>query len=340
MWLKAIRFIVARLIALMPVLLGITLATFVLTRMVPGDPARVLIGEGASVEALAALRAELGLDRPLPQQYLLYLGDLVRGDLGRSLRTGRPISLELSVRFAATAELALAAMLITVAVGVPLGILAALQRGRALDEISRVIALVGVSVPIFWLGLLLIILFYLQLGWAPAPIGRSGSGVTHALGPTGLLTVDALLRGNFAAFGDAVRHLALPAVTLAAWSTAIVMRISRASMLEILNQDYVRTARAKGLAARFVIGKHVLRNALLPMLTILGLEFGNMLGGAVLTETVYNWPGMGLYAVTGINSLDFAAVQGFTLLTALIYLVVNTVVDALYAIVDPRVEYS
>jgi len=337
---KFTKFLVGRILVLIPVLLGITLATFVLTRMVPGDPARAIIGEGASAEALAALRTELGLDLPLPQQYLHYLGDLLQGDLGNSIRTGRPIASELAGRFGATAELALAALVLTIVVGVSLGLIAALNRGKLIDELCRMIALIGVSVPIFWFGILLILLFYLQLGWAPAPLGRFGASVSFTPDITGLYVVDALLRGNLPALGDALRHLALPAITLAAWSTAIVMRITRASVLEVMGQDYIRTARAKGLSARLVIGKHMLRNALLPMITIIGLEFGNMLGGAVLTETVYNWPGMGQYAVSGINSLDFAAIQGFTLLTAFIYVLINLVVDALYVAVDPRVEYS
>lgn len=323
-----------------PVLFGITLATFVITRVVPGDPARVLVGEGASTEAVAAMREELGLNRPLPVQYLEYAAGLLRGDLGTSIRTARPIASELSARFSATAELALAALLLTVLIGVPLGVAAALNRGRVIDEISRVLALAGVSVPIFWLGLLLIILFYLNLGLVPAPLGRASDATLAMGGPTGLLVLDALIHRDLAAAGDALWHLALPAITLASFSTAIVMRITRASVLDVLSQDYVRTARAKGAPRGSVIRKHVLRNALLPMITIIGLEFGNMLGGAVLTESVFNWPGMGLYAVNSINALDFAAVQGFTLLTAFVFVIINTAVDAAYALIDPRVEYS
>lgn len=337
---RTAKFLLVRAASLVPVLLGITLATFVLTRVVPGDPARILVGEGASAEAVAAMRVELGIDRPLPVQYWNYLSNLFAGDLGKSIRTTRPIASELAARFAATAELAIAALILTILVGIPLGIVAALNRGGFIDETSRVIALVGVSVPIFWLGLLLIILFYLNLGVVPAPIGRASDATMNLVGPTGLLVLDTLLKGEFRATGDALRHLLLPAVTLASWSTAIVMRITRASVLDVLNQDYVRTARAKGTREQQVILKHVLRNALLPIITILGLEFGNMLGGAVLTETVFNWPGMGLYAVNGIYSLDFAAVQGFTLVTALIFVAINAVVDAAYALIDPRVQYS
>lgn len=337
---RTVRFLLVRAVSLVPVLLGITLATFLLTRVVPGDPARILVGEGASAEAVAAMRVELGLDRPLPVQYFNYVSRLVVGDLGTSIRTARPIANELASRFSATSELAIAALLLTILVGVPLGIVAALNRGGFIDEVSRVAALVGVSVPIFWLGLLLIIFFYLNLGIVPAPIGRASDATLNLAGPTGLLVLDSLLKGDLRATGDALMHLLLPAVTLASWSTAIVMRITRASVLDVMNQDYVRTARAKGTKERQVVTKHVLRNSLLPIITVVGLEFGNMLGGAVLTETVFNWPGMGLYAVNGIYSLDFAAVQGFTLVTALIFVVVNAAVDAAYALIDPRVRYS
>lgn len=337
---RTARFLLVRAASLVPVLLGITLATFLLTRVVPGDPARILVGEGASTEAVAAMRVELGLNRPLPVQYLSYISRLLVGDLGTSIRTARPIASELAARFSATSELALAALLLTILVGIPLGIAAALNRGGVVDEISRVVALFGVSVPIFWLGLLLIILFYLNLGVAPAPLGRASDTTLSLAGPTGLLVLDTLLKGDPRATWDALKYLLLPAVTLASWSTAIVMRITRASVLDVLSQDYVRTARAKGTRESQVVRKHVMRNALLPIITIVGLEFGNMLGGAVLTETVFNWPGMGLYAVNSIYSLDFAAVQGFTLVTAVIFVIINAVVDATYVLVDPRVRYS
>lgn len=335
-----VRFLLVRVASLVPVLLGITLATFLLTRVVPGDPARILVGEGASAEAVASMRVELGLDRPLPIQYLSYVSRLAVGDLGTSIRTARPIASELAARFSATSELAIAALLLTILVGVPLGILAALNRGGFIDEISRVAALIGVSVPIFWLGLLLIILFYLNLGVVPAPLGRASDATLSQAGPTGLLVLDTVMKGDLRATGDALMHLLLPAVTLASWSTAIVMRITRASVLDVQNQDYIRTARAKGTREWQVITKHVLRNALLPIITVVGLEFGNMLGGAVLTESVFNWPGMGLYAVNAIYALDFAAVQGFTLVTALIFVIVNAAVDAAYALIDPRVRYA
>ena len=337
---RTVRFLLLRAVSLLPVLLGITIASFLITRVVPGDPARVLVGEGASAEAVAAMRVELGLDRPLPVQYWSYLSNLIRGDLGTSIRTARPIASELAARFSATSELAVAALLLTVLIGVPLGLIAALNRGRLVDEVTRVIGLVGVSVPIFWLGLLLIILFYLTLGVVPAPLGRASDATLVHLGPTGSLVLDTPLKGDLAATWDALMHLLLPAATLASWSTAIVMRITRASVLDVLNQDYVRTARAKGTRESKVVTKHVLRNALLPMITILGLEFGNMLGGAVLTETVFNWPGMGLYAVNSIYSLDFAAVQGFTLFTAVVYVTINALVDAAYGLIDPRVQYT
>lgn len=337
---QLVRFLVVRAGSLVPVILGITVATFLLTRVVPGDPARVLVGEGATAEAVTAMRHELGLDRPLHVLYLSYISKLATGDLGTSIRTSRPVAMELRARMSATAELAVAALVLTILVGVPLGIIAALNRGRFIDEASRVAALAGVSVPIFWLGLLLIILFYLNLGVVPPPIGRASDQTLALAGPTGFLIIDSLLKGNLIAARDAAMHLLLPAITLASWSTAIVMRITRASILDVLHQDYVRTARAKGLMPVRVVSKHVLRNALLPMVTIIGLEFGNMLGGAVLTETVFNWPGMGLYAVNGISSLDFAAVQGFTLVTALIYVGINALVDAAYALIDPRVQYA
>ena len=295
------------------------------------------MGQNAREEQIAAYRAELGLDRPVVEQYLRYVGRLLQGDLGNSIRTRRPVADDLRDFLPATIELSLAALLISLLLGIPLGMLASLRRNSWLDGGARLFALVGGSLPIFYLGLLVFGLFYRQLRWFPGP-GRLDATLPPPDMITGMYTLDALLTGNWPILGNSVYHLILPAVTLGYFSTAVLLRMTRSAMLEVLAQDYVRTAKAKGLAGYVVMWRHVLKNALPPVLTTVGITFGSLLSGAVLTETIFNWPGLGRYATTSVTSLDFPAVMGVTLVAAIVYPTVNTLVDLAYHMVDPRVR--
>jgi peptide/nickel transport system permease protein len=332
-----LAFLLRRLAGLAFVLVGVSIFTFALAQLVPIDPAATALGQNAREEQIAAYRAELGLDRPVVEQYLRYVSRLFQGDFGDSIRTRRPVADDLRDFLPATIELALAALLVALCLGIPLGMLAALRRNTWLDGGARIVALIGGSLPIFYLGLLLLGLFYRQLQWLPGP-GRLDSTLEPPTNITGLFTVDSLLTGNWEVFGNAVRHLILPALTLGYFSTAVLLRMTRSAMLEVLGQDYVRTARAKGLARQVVVWRHVLRNALPPVLTVVGITFGSLLSGAVLTETIFNWPGLGRYATTSVTSLDFPAVMGVTLVAAIVYPLVNTLVDIGYHVVDPRVR--
>lgn len=332
-----LRFIFRRLFGLLFVMLGVSLFTFAIAQVVPVDPAASALGAKAREEQIAAYRQELGLDRPVWEQYVRYLGRLVQGDLGDSIRTRRPVADDLRDFFPATLELSLAALVVSLVLGIPLGIIAALRRNNWVDALARLIALVGGSMPIFYVGLLGLGLFYRQLRWLPGQ-GRLDSTMNPPDFITGLFTVDALLTRNWSVFQNASWHLVLPALTLGYFSTAVLLRITRSAMLEALSQDYVRTARSKGLRERFVVLRHVFKNALPPVLTTIGLTFGSLLSGAVLTETVFGWPGLGRYATTSVSNLDLPAVMGVTLLAAFIYPAVNTLVDIGYSLVDPRVR--
>lgn len=325
-----------RLLHLVFVLLGVSLIVFLMLRMIPGDPARLLLGEFASAEDLARLRAQMGLERPLPVQYGLYLGRLLQGDLGQSLRNGAPVAAEIGQRLAATVELAVAAMGIATFLGIAAGVVSAVRPYSLFDTLAMLLALVGVSMPVFWLGLMLMYLLAVRFPVLPL-MGRIGMGnEPEAL--TGLMLVDTLLDGGLEAFLEALEHLVLPAFTLATVPMAIIARITRSSMLEVLQQDYVRTARAKGLDETVVILRHALRNALLPIVTVLGLNLGLLLSGAVLTETIFSWPGLGRYVVDSLMARDYAAVQGCILVFAVIMAVINLVVDLAYAALDPRIR--
>ncbi len=325
-----------RLLHLAFVLLGVSLIVFLMLRMIPGDPARLLLGEFASAEDLARLRAQMGLERPLPVQYGIYLGRLLQGDLGQSLRNGAPVAAEIGRRLTATAELAVAAMLIATFLGIAAGVVSAVRPYSLFDTAAMLFALVGVSMPVFWLGLMLMYLLAVRFPVLPL-MGRIGMGnEPEAL--TGLMLVDTLLEGGLAAFLEALEHLVLPALTLATVPMAIIARITRSSMLEVLQQDYVRTARAKGLDESVVVLRHALRNALLPIVTVLGLNLGLLLSGAVLTETIFSWPGLGRYVVDSLMARDYAAVQGCILVFAVIMAVINLVVDLAYAALDPRIR--
>jgi peptide/nickel transport system permease protein len=320
-------------------MLGVSVLTFFLAQIVPVDPAASALGSNAREEQIQAYREQMGLDKPAVVQYATYMNRLFHGDLGNSIRTRRPVVDDLRDYLPATIELALAAMLVTVLVGTPLGVLAALRRNTWVDGTARVLALTGGAMPIFYVGLVLLGIFYRQLQWLPGP-GRLDTVMPPPEHITGLFTVDALLTGNWPVFKNAVAHLILPAITLGLYSTAVLLRMTRSSMLEMLGQDFVRTARAKGLRERIVVGRHVFKNALPPILTIVGILFGSLLSGAVLTETIFNWPGIGRYATTSVTTLDYPAVMGVTLVAAIIYPVMNTLVDIGYSFIDPRVRMN
>ncbi len=332
-----IRFILRRLLGLVFVMLGVSIFTFAIAQVVPVDPAAAALGAKAREDQIAAYRLELGLDRPVWEQYAHYVGRLLQGDLGNSIRTRRPVADDLLDFFPATFELALAALIVSLLFGIPFGILAALRRNSWVDGLARLIALIGGSMPIFYVGLLGLGLFYRQLRWLPGQ-GRLDSTLNPPELITGLFTLDALLTRNWVVLENAIWHLILPALTLGYFSTAVLLRITRSSMLEALSQDYVRTARSKGLREQWVVLRHVFKNALPPVLTTIGLTFGSLLSGAVLTETVFGWPGLGKYATTSVSNLDLPAVMGVTLLAAIIYPAVNTLVDIGYSLVDPRVQ--
>jgi peptide/nickel transport system permease protein len=336
-----VPYILRRLAAVALLIVGISLVTFVLVRMVPGDPVALYYGGmPVSADIEAALRRQWGLDRPLPVQYLHYLGGVLRGNLGVSLASGRPIMDDLIRRFPATVELTLAGVLLAVLIGLPLGVLAALHRNRPTDHLLRIGSLVSLGMPNFWLGLVLIYVFGFQFGLFPPAEGRLGSGVTAPPRITGLYTVDSLLVWDLRAFRSAVAQLMAPAITVALGLIAVIIRMLRAGMLEELGKDYVRTGRSKGLPNRRVFFKHALRNAIIPTITVVSIQIGYLLGGNVLVEAVFAWPGVGLYYINAINALDYNAVIGATLLIAVVFALINLFVDVLNAFIDPRIHYA
>jgi len=329
-------YIAKRLFHLALILLGVSVLVFLMLRLIPGDPARLLLGEFATPEDLGRLRAQMGLDRSYPFQYGIYLANILQGDLGNSLRNGAPVAAEIGVRLAATLELAVAAMLIASLAGIAAGVISAVRPHSVLDYGSMFMALIGVSMPIFWLGLMLMYLLAVMYPVMPM-MGRIAMG-SEPEAVTGLMLVDTLLAGEPGDWIDALHHLLLPAFTLATVPMAIVARITRSAMLEVLNQDYVRTARAKGLSEAAVILRHALRNAFLPVVTVLGLNLGLLLGGAVLTETIFAWPGLGRYVVDSLMARDYAAVQGCILVFAALMAFINLAVDLIYVLLDPRIR--
>ncbi|MDR7481530.1 MAG: ABC transporter permease [Armatimonadota bacterium] len=332
-------FVARRVLVTLPLLVLVTLLGFVLTYLIPADPLAMVLSERAMAnpEIVRAYRERWGLDQPPHLRYLTYVGNLLRGDLGTSIATQQPVLSDLKAFVPATVELALAALCVAVAVGLPLGVMAAVRRDRAADHLARVGSLVGVSMPVFWLGLLALAVFYYRLQVAPGP-GRLDAQIVPPEPLTGLLIVDSLVRGRWDALADALSHLALPALVLGAYVMGTITRVTRSSVLEVLAQDYVRTARAKGLAERVVIGRHALRNALIPTVTVVGLAFGNLMAGAVMTETIFAWPGIGRYAVEAASKLDFPAIMGVTLFVAVVYVGVNFLVDLTYGLLDPRIR--
>lgn len=331
-------YILKRLLALIPTLLGITILVFLMVHMVPGDPAQVMLGERASAETLAALRQELGLNQPLHVQFGRYLGDLLQGDFGRSIKSHERIAVELQARFPATLELTLVSMVLACLLGMSGGIVSAIRRNTVLDYVGMTVSLAGVSLPIFWLGLMMIMFFSVWLGLFPV----SGRVSAHVFVPsvTGLYLIDSLLVGDLRAFGDALWHLVLPGITLGTVPAAVIVRMTRSSLLEVMREDYIRTAWAKGLSERVVVLRHALRNAFIPILTVISLQFGYLLGGAVMTESIFAWPGVGRWLVLAVYSRDFPAIQGGVLLVASTFVVVNLIADLLYAWLDPRIKYD
>jgi peptide/nickel transport system permease protein len=335
------EYVIRRLLLVPPLLLGVTLVTFLLSHSVPADPVSAHLGQSAQLDEaiVAAFKREWGLDRPLHEQYLAYLDNLRQGKLGRSIVSKRPVEQDLAQYLPNTILLATAAILVAVVVGVPLGVISAVKRNHPIDHLVRAVALIGVSMPVFWLALVSLLIFYSWLDWAPGP-GLLDNRFIAPPRVTGFLPIDAIVAGEWAVFWNALHHLMLPAVVLSSFSVGLIARVTRSSMLEIISQDYIRTARAKGLIERVVVIRHALRNALIPTVTVVGLAYGNQLGGAVLTETIFAWPGIGRYAYQAASSFDFPAVMGVTMLIAAIYIGVNLIVDILYGVLDPRIRVS
>ena len=348
------RYIIQRVLSLIPTILGVTLTVFLLLRLIPGDPAVAMLGEHAAQENVERIREQFGLNRPLfldrealeqgdvaaffDSQYIRYLGRLARLDLGSSIHRRVAIADELRTRFPATIELAMLSMIVAILIGIPVGIVSAARRASLLDSISMVGALIGVSMPIFWLGLMEIMLFAVILQWLP-----SGGRLGHAMevrSITNMVVVDSLLTGNTEALVDALKHLALPTIALATIPMAIIARMTRSSMLEVLRADYIRTAHAKGLRETVVLFRHALKNAFLPIITIIGIQTSSLMAGAVLTETIFSWPGIGKWVYDAILGRDYPIVQSGTLLITIVIVAVNLVVDLSYAFLDPRIHYE
>ena len=330
-------FFIERILQLIPVLLGVSLVVFVMTTLTPGDPVDIMLGDTrATPEQVASLRRDMGLDLPAPQRFVRFVTNAVQGDLGRSFFHRRPVADVIAERLPATIELTIAAMLIAFAIGVPLGMLAAVKRNTFLDRLATIVSLIGVSTPGFWLGIVLILVFALNLGWLPVS-GR----IDYALEVpriTGMVLFDSLIQGRFGSFADAARHIAMPAFTLGLAMAALLMRVTRASMIDTLQQDYVVFAEAKGLNPRRVLFSHALRNALIPVVTVAALETGYLLGGNTIVETVFGWPGLARVIVEAVYSRDFPLVQGGVLTLAVIYVVVNFAADIVYMLLNPRVK--
>jgi peptide/nickel transport system permease protein len=348
------RYIIRRLISIIPTILGITVVVFMFLRLIPGDPAVAMLGEHATEENINSVREQFGLNRPVffdrealkngdfkgffNTQYFIYLGKLLHGDLGNSIHRRIPVAETLLTRFPATIELAFFSMFIAILVGVPVGIISAARRNSAIDSTTMVGSLIGVSVPIFWLGVMEIMLFAVILQWLPAG-GRLDPNLD--LKPiTNFYLIDSLITGNIPAFINAFQHIILPTIALATIPMAVIARMTRSSMLDVMQEDYVRTAHAKGVSERVVLYRHALKNAFLPIITIIGLQFGLLLAGAVLTETIFSWPGIGKWVYDSILARDYPIVQGGTLLIAFIFILINLVVDISYAFLDPRIHYD
>jgi dipeptide transport system permease protein len=334
-----LRFLVTRVALIIPTFIGVTLLAFAMIRLVPGDPIQLLAGErGISAERHEQLKIQYGLDKPLMVQYAIYIGNVLQGDLGRSISTREPVLREFVALFPATIELSFCAMLFAVVLGLPAGIVAALNRGKAPDHVVMGASLTGFSMPIFWWGLLLILFFSVYLRWTPVS-GRIAIQYFFD-SVTGFMLIDSLLSGQEGAFKSALRHLILPSIVLGTIPLAVIARMTRSSMLEVLSEDYIRTARAKGLPPWRTISLHALRNALIPVITVIGLQVGALLAGAILTETIFSWPGVGKWLVESIRRRDYPILQGGVLLVATVIILVNLTVDLLYGLINPRIRHA
>jgi peptide/nickel transport system permease protein len=333
-----LRLVGRRLVVAVPGLVGVIVVTFLLNRALPGDPAAFFAGPAATPQAIQEIRIQLGLDRSLLEQFVLYIRDLGRGDLGRSLTTGQPVVSDLVVRLPASLELTLCGVVLGVAIALPLGVLSATRPGSVFDHASRVLTTAGVSLPIFFTGLVFVYVFYYRLGWAPAPLGRLDAFATPPAKITGFFLLDATLARDGATVAATARQLVLPAVTLGLFAMAPMARMTRAAMLGVLGSDFIRTARASGLAPRTVLVTYALRNAMLPVVTLLGMIFSFLLGANVLVEKVFAWPGIGSYALEALIASDYAPVQGFVLTMATLYVLLNLAIDVVYGLLDPRMR--
>lgn len=334
-----VSYVLKRLAFMVLVVMGVSVITFALTHVVPADPVAAALGDHATEAEIARVRHQLGLDKPMAVQYLIYVNDLAHGNLGTSIRNNTPVLTDIGRYLPATIELSTAAILVAILIGVPSGVVSAVYKDRWQDQVTRVFSLIGTSVPVFYLALVLLAVFYNLLGVLSGP-GQIGIYVSPPERITGMLLLDALLERNWDALRDGTAHLILPAFVLGFYSAGILTRMARSSMLEVLSQDFVRTARAKGLRERAVVLHHGLRNALIPTVTVVGLAYGSLLSGAVLTETIFSWPGIGRYATDSVINMDIPAIMGVTLVASLIYSLVNLVVDVTYAYLDPRIRYD
>jgi ABC-type dipeptide/oligopeptide/nickel transport system permease component len=333
-----LRIVLRRLLAALPNIAGVVVITFLLTRAIPGDPAAYFAGASATQEAVEQVRKQLGLDRSLIEQFFRYIADLARGDFGLSLTTGQPVLQELLARLPASLEIVLLALLFACAIAIPLGVAAATRPGSWIDQLARLITTAGVSLPTFFTGLLLSYVFYFLLGWAPSPLGRLDPVFTPPPTFTGFYLVDAAIAGDGALWWASFRQLILPVLTMGLFVLAPIARMTRASMLAVLSSDFVRTARASGLSSATVLVRYALRNALLPVVTTLGMVFGFMIGSSVVIEKVFGWPGVGSYAIDALTASDYAPVQGFVLTMGLLFVLLNLAIDLLYVVIDPRVK--
>ena len=332
-----LKYTLKRLLMAIPVVWGIVTIVFVLMRVFSANPAYLILGQRATAEKVAELTAYLGLDQPIWTQYVIFLKQLLHGDLGTSLFSSLPVMQELMERMPATIELALFAVIIASIIGIALGVICAVKQNSFTDRICQVGGLVGISLPRFWLGLMLIIAFAVNLGWLPVSGRFDFAAKPKTI--TGFMIIDSIITGDWKALGSTLRYLALPGISIAISSVGTIMRYTRSTMLETIRQDYIRTARAKGLKERVVVVRHALKNALIPIVTVIGMELGGLFGGSVLTETIFAWPGVGKYVVDGINNSDYAVVQGGCMLVAIIAVLMNLVVDLLYGTLDPRIRY-
>ncbi len=335
-----LRALLLRVLQAVPVVIGVVIVSFVLTRALPGDPAVYFAGAAADEASIQEIREALGLDRPMLEQFLIYVRDLLSGDLGRSISTGQPVSADLASRLPASLELTLTALLLSCAIAIPLGVLAATRPGSMIDHLCRVLVTAGVSLPTFFTGIVLIYVFYYLLGWAPSPLGRLDFIYIAPDHVTGFYLIDAAIAGDGETWLAALKQLVLPAATLALFTLAPIARMTRAAMLSALSSDFIRTARAAGLEQRTILFGYAFRNALLPVITTLGMVFSFTLGANVLVEKVFAWPGIGSYAVEALVVSDYAAVQGFVLAMALLFVVLNLLIDLTYTLIDPRIGFE